>query len=92
MLEKSIMEKPWSQYEKVVVETYSSDVSGRSKIRVRPISGQKFPQTMVVECSKSMRENHPIGTRFRISAKESRREGGKLFLYSGYTWPYEVIE
>lgn len=92
MLKKSPMKKRWSQYEKVVVETYTSDVSGRSKIRVRPVSGQKFPQTMVVECSNSMRGNNPIGTRFRIFAKETRREGGKPFLYSGYTWPYEVIE
>lgn len=89
---KGPMNKLWSQYEKIVVETFTSGESGRSKVRVRPTSGQKFPRDMVVECSKTMRENHPIGTRFLIFAKEKRREGGKPFLYSGYKWPYEVVE
>ena len=86
------MRQPWSQYKNVVVETYTSKKSGRSKIRVRPVLGEEFPQSMVVECSKSMRESHPIGTRYRIYAKETDREDGKSFLYSSYKWPYEVVE
>ena len=89
---KGPMNKPWSQYQKVIVETYAAKESGRSKIRVRPISGQVFPRTMVVECSKTMRNDHPVGTRFRIHVKEKSREGGRIFLYSGYKWPYEIVE
>jgi hypothetical protein len=86
------MNKPWSQYQKVVVETYAPTEPGRSSIRVRPILGEVFPQSMVVECSKAMRHNHPIGTRFLIYAKETRREDGKSFLYSSYKWPYDIVE
>ena len=86
------MNKPWSQYQQVIVETYAPKESGRSKIRVRPISGQVFPRTMVVECSKAMRNEHPVGTQFRIHVKETRREGGKPFLYSNHQWPYEIVE
>nr|WP_319515526.1 hypothetical protein [uncultured Cohaesibacter sp.] len=46
---------------------------------------------MDVECSRFMRMNHPVGTRFRIYAKETSREGGKPFLYSHFNWPYEVV-
>ena len=85
--------KPWSQYQQVVVETYNAIMPGTgSRVRVRPINGQAFPTTMDVECSRSMRMQYPIGTKFRIYAKETDREGGKPFLYSHYDWPFEVVE
>jgi hypothetical protein len=85
--------KPWSQYRQVVVETYAVVKAGKSsRIHVRPVEGEFFPKTMDVECSRSMREQYPIGTRFRIYAKEISREGGKSFLYTRYDWPYEVVE
>eukprot|EP00873_Tetraselmis_striata_P040192 jgi/Tetstr1/460456/TSEL_005715.t1 len=84
--------KPWSQYQQVIVETYAATKSGKSsKIHVRPIPGQLFPTTMDVECSRSMRTAHPVGTRFRIHVKETCREGGKPFLYSHFNWPFEVV-
>ncbi|TPL88992.1 hypothetical protein FJ950_01145 [Mesorhizobium sp. B2-3-14] len=87
------MSQLWSSYHQVVVETYAAKKPGKSSlIHVRPIEGQLFPTTMDVECSRSMRKNHPVGTRFRIYAKETDREGGRPFLYSHFDWPYEVIE
>jgi hypothetical protein len=85
--------KPWSQYQQVVVETYHAVKSGKSsRIHVRPVHGQPFPPTMDVECSRSMRQLYPVGTRFRIYAKETDRERGKPFLYSHFDWPFEVVE
>lgn len=87
------MSNPWSQYQRVVVETYAGIKPGKvSRIHVRPIEGQPYPTTMDVECSRSMREKYPIGTKLRIYAKETDREGGKPFLYSHFSWPYEVVE
>ncbi len=58
------MEKPWSEYKQVIVETYHAVKAGKSsRIHVRPISGQQFPMTMDVECSRSMRKIYPVGTR-----------------------------
>ncbi len=85
--------KPWSPYKQVVVETYGGRKRGKSSlIHVRPIEGQPFPTTMDVECSRSMRERYPIGTKFRIYAKEADRNGGKPFLYSHFDWPYELVD
>ncbi len=76
--------KPWSQYQQVIVETYGGKKVGKSSlIHVRPIEGQPFPTTMDVECSRSMRERYPIGTRFRIYAKQADHQG-KPFLYSRF--------
>lgn len=87
------MSKPWTQYQRVIVETYEAVKAGKgSLIHVRPTPGQLFSPDMDVECSKSMRLRHPVGTKFRIWAKETNREGGKAFLYSRYDWPYEVVE
>ena len=80
-------------YQFIVVETYSASKAGKSsKIHVRPVYGQVFPQTMDVECSKKMRTEYPVGTKFRLKVKLTNREGGSPFLYSRYDWPYEVIE
>lgn len=46
---------------------------------------------MKVECSARMRNGHPVGTRFRIKAKVTDREGGTDFLYTHYKWPYQVV-
>ena len=39
-----------------------------------------------------MRKLYPVGTKFRIHAKETNREGGKPFLYSHFDWPFEVVK
>lgn len=81
-----------SVYKQIVVETYSAIKPGKSsKIHVRPVEGETFPQDMDVECSRAMRKNYPIGTKFRIDVKETNREGGKPFLYAHYDSPYEVV-
>lgn len=86
------MSQPWSQYQQVIVETYSARKPGKSStVHVRPVDGQPFPTTMDVECSRAMRKNHPVGTKFRIWAKETDKEGGKPFLYSHFDWPYEIV-
>lgn len=87
------MAQPWSNYSQIVVETYHAVKAGKSsRIHVRPVAGQPYPQTMDVECSRTMRKAYPIGTKFRIWAKEADREGGKPFLYSHFDWPFEVVD
>lgn len=86
------MTKPWSPYRQVIIETYRGPARGdHGSIRARPIAGQFYPTTMHVECSKEMRRLHPLGTRFRVYAKETSKEDGPAFLYTHYSWPYDVI-
>lgn len=78
----------------VVVESYKpSSTSGlHGEIHIRPVQGEKFPQTMHLECSKRLSEDYDEGTKFRIKAKLTDREGSGEFLYSHYSWSYEVID
>jgi hypothetical protein len=92
MLEEA-MAKVDGAYFWVVVESYRRSGSGlHGDIHVRPISGEKFPSTLHVECSKKLVTDYPVGTRFRIKAKLTDRLGDGEFLYSYYGWQYEVIK
>lgn len=87
------MPKPWAGYRQIVIETYSDGPRGdRGSIRARPVSGESYPASMNVECSKAMREAHPLGTRLKVFAKETSRQGGPPFLYTHFSWPYEVVK
>lgn len=87
------MAKPFEQYVVIEVESYIPErTSGRRHgVHIRPCPGQVYPTTMHVECSKSLINAHPVGTRFRIRAKLTDREGGGEFLYSHYSCHFDVI-
>lgn len=82
-------------YDYILVESFRTfDTAGRhGDIHIRPLSGQgEYRPDMFVECSKSLSYDYPVGTKFRINAKISRREGGTPFVYCYFNWDYEVIE
>jgi hypothetical protein len=80
-----------SDYRQIVIENYK-DWSEGGRIRARPLPGQGYSTNLNVECSKSMREKHPAGTKFLIWAKLTTAEHGVPFLYSSYKWAYEVYD
>ena len=81
-----------SVYSEVVIETFENPGEPSSeRIRARPIPGQGLDTHMRVECSTKMREKYPLGTKLKIRAKVTTQLGGTPFLYSHYSWPYEVL-
>jgi hypothetical protein len=87
------MAKMYENYEWVDVESYLPARTGglHGKVHVRPLPGQRFSVHLHVQCSRSITENYPVGTRFRLLAKLTDKEGGGEFLYSSYRWKYEVL-
>jgi hypothetical protein len=80
------------EYQEIIIETYLNwGEPSADGIRARPLPGQGFPISMRVECSSGMRHKHPVGTKFKILAKETSREGGARFLYTHYSWPFEAV-
>lgn len=88
------MAKPDESYRMIVVESYyPASTSGlHGKVHIRPIEGQGIPTAMHVECSKALTKNYPVGSKFRIKAKLTDREGGGEYLYSYFGWDFEVLK
>jgi hypothetical protein len=81
-------------YRWIEVESFIPDsTSGRhGLVHIRPVAGQGLSTDLFVECSKSLSRNYPVGTRFRVRAKLTDKEGGGEFLYSYFGWDYEVLD
>ena len=77
------------EYELIKAEVYYDNVARKNK--VRPCKGEKFSQNMNVECAREIR-NYKIGRKIGLRVVDTERENGKLFLYSSYKWPHEVIK
>ena len=60
-------------------------------VEIRPIQGEVFPSTLLVECAKEMHTNYPPGTVFRICAALKQKEDSRPHLYSSYRWPFIVV-
>jgi hypothetical protein len=75
----------------LIVETFRAfSEASASPVRVRPLSGQGVSTALRVECSKSMREQYPIGTLFRLHVKLIHRKGTPL-LYAHFAAPFERV-
>lgn len=81
-------------YRWIEVESFIPDsTAGRhGLVHIRPVAGQGLSTELFVECSKGLSQNYPVGTRFRIRAKLTDKEGGGEFLYSYFGWRYEVLD
>jgi len=83
----------YNPYVYVVVESYvpQSTAGLHGPVHIRPIDGEVFPQSINVQCSKKLSEDFPIGTKFKIKAKLTDREGKGEFLYSHHQWEFDVL-
>lgn len=83
-----------NDYKYIIVESVRCNNGVQhGDIHICPIPGQyPFTPDMFVECSNSLKQDYPVGTRFRIKAKITCKEGGNPFIYSHYTWPFEVLD
>ena len=81
-------------YAFIIVESFKPNAYTRKfGVHIRPLEGQEpYLSTMFVECNKELSFSYDVGTRFRIKAKITAKEGGTPFIYSHYSWPYEVIK
>ena len=84
------------EYQYIIIESYYESGSGlHGNVHFRPLPDQDpFLPSMHVACSHILKDenDYTVGTRFRIKAKITSREGGMPFVYSNYNWPYQVIE
>jgi hypothetical protein len=81
-------------YDYITVQSVFTKESGKhGPIHIKPLPGQEpYLETMFVQCSKTISNDYPLGTKFRIRAKIVTPKNKRPFVSSHYTWPFEVIE
>jgi hypothetical protein len=86
------MALPNEPFVTVVVESFEAPKrSGHHGIiHVRPLLGQGF-DGLEVECAREMRYAYPVGTKFKVTAKLSDKEGGAPYLKAPYAWGFTKI-
>jgi hypothetical protein len=79
-------------YYDVLAQTFlNPGENTNAKIRIKPYPGQGLSEDLRIACNRKMREQHPVGTIFKLTVKVTRKEGGTPFLYCNYNWDYEVL-
>lgn len=88
------MGMPKEPYKMVLVESFEPTIKSgfHGDVHIRPIAGQGFAPNLHVRCSKALSRDYPVGTRFRIKAKLTDREGGGQFLHSHHNWKFVVLD
>ncbi|MEB0060337.1 MULTISPECIES: hypothetical protein [unclassified Variovorax] len=78
------MAKPNEPCRFVVVESFKPPAASglHGDVHIRPVAGHQLPTTLFVECSKKFSKAYPVGTKIRIRAKPTDREGGVEYLCS----------
>ncbi|MBA6091184.1 hypothetical protein H4C81_20175 [Pseudomonas monteilii] len=81
-----------SNYELLDVEIFFDPRRGEN--RARPLPGQKYPPSLVVECSKKFRQSNPVGSKFRLFVKEKEKKSDdcRVHLYSYYRWEVQALD
>lgn len=64
----------------ILAELFLDTKTKRRRVRTTP--GQYVPENILIECSSSTRERHPIGTIFKVDIAISRKQGGRIYAHA----------
>ncbi len=84
-------------YIEILVESFDRNENilkggHHSTKEIRPLNGQIYSSSLLVECSNKMRENYPVGTVFRLFVKSKQKKDSRPHLYSPHQWRYQVVK
>lgn len=75
-----------------IVETFRNPGEpSNAPLRVRPLSGQGLDKSIRVECSRAMREAHPVGQKFLVQTQWKQRQGTPDWLYSNFRDSWQPV-
>jgi len=63
----------------------------RGRVFLRPVNDQKFPTSLLLEGNRSLVQDYPVGTRFKVQASLMKRPGGEEYLFTSWQWDAQVL-
>ena len=85
---KATLKTSLNQSQPIEIESFEGKQAGG--VRLRPIAGQAHPPSMSVEGNKSLVEDYPVGSRFRVQATLTDRPTGGQVLHTSWQWDVVV--
>lgn len=85
--------RPPVEHQSIEIESFQAEKAGvLGKVQLRPLRGQKFPANLLIEGNKSLIEDYPVGTQFKVQVALMKREtGGGQYLFSSWQWDSQVL-
>ncbi len=85
---------PPKQSQRIEIESFEGRRSQGlpGPVLLRPIAGQAFPPTLLVEGNKSLVQDYPVGSKFKVQVALTDRPGGGQYLFSSWQWDVIVHE
>ena len=64
----------------------------KKNVQIRPLSGERYPPATRVDCKRGLSENHPVGTKFKITVQmHDDNNGLGAYLAVPESFAYEVL-
>jgi hypothetical protein len=63
----------------------------RGRVFLRPVKDQKFPTSLLLEGNRSLVQDYPVGTRFKVQVSLMKRPGGEQYLFTSWQWDSQVL-
>jgi hypothetical protein len=84
---------PPTDHQSVEIESFQdAERAGvQGKILLRPVRGQKFSAALRLEGNKSLINDYPVGTRFKVQASLANRPTGGQYLFTSWQWDCRVL-
>ena len=84
---------PPDDHQSVQIESFRPEGQAglRGRVCLRPMTGQRFPTDLLLEGNKSLVEDYPVGTRFKVQASLMNRPTGETYLFTSWQWDTQVL-
>ena len=90
---------PPENHQQVEIESFeipgatgAAGTGSHGKVGLRPVRGQKFPASLLLEGNKSLVQDYPVGTRFKVQAALMNRPNGAQYLFTSWQWDVKILE
>lgn len=63
----------------------------KGQVALRPVKGQKFMSSLLLEGNKALVRDYPVGTRFKVQVSLAQRPSGEDYLFTSWQWDARVL-
>jgi hypothetical protein len=80
-------------HQTIEVESFEAPdrAAHQGRVCLRPAENQKFSTSLLLEGNRSLVQDYPVGTRFKVQASLMKRPSGEQYLFTSWQWDAQVL-